>query len=289
MYFDLEGLNKANTSFQKIVEGTRYKEIQAHIQELNDNAQLAKQTLAETYSIKEIHTYFYANLPKAIVLNQFNYDNKEGKHLIEVNGFALTRDKVLELQGTLQNTPFYHNLIAPLSNLLKQNDIYFAFNFELNFEEFKKYQEEEKQKAIEAAKQAQLNQANTTENNLHGTANNNSAKPHTGAFQSGSGTTPSVSTTNSNINSPNQPTQPIIELNDNLIQTENLENLNQDVSGISANLTTSGAIEDQQIEEVLKNSNTEYPFQDKIHEKVGDIFVIEQQFKSGTQSGTQNP
>lgn len=287
LYFDLEGLDKANSSFQKIIEGKRYQEIQAHIQNLNDSAQLAKQTLSETYSIQEAYAHFYANLPNAIVINQFNYDNKEGVHKIEVNGFSLTRDKVLTLQETLQNTLFYHNLVAPLSNLLKQNDIYFAFTFDLDFVEFQKYLAEEKQKAIEEAKKAREEASSATGSEvLHGTADPN--QTFVGAFKTGTGANVKIPHTQDVKSNDATQTGTIIPLNEKLLNQENLESLNEDVGQISGNIETTENIEDQQIEEVLKNSNNEYPFQEKIHEKVGDIFVIEQKFLPGNSTGATN-
>ena len=285
LYFDLDGLEKANSSFQKIVEGTRYQEIQAHIQELNDSAQLAKQTLEETYSIKSIYKYFYANLPNAIVINQFNYNNKNGVHKLEINGFALERNKVLELQGIIKGTSFYKNLIAPLSNLLKQKDIYFAFTFDLDLIAFQEHLAEQKKKAEEEAKKVRKEILNGTGRTLlHGTANSTNKKGNSPAFTTGDGS----SVNNSNISAfqegdlNQEPT--IILLNENLIKTEDLSNLNNEIGQISGNIEEIENIEDQQIEEILKNSNEEYPFQEKIHEKVGDIFVIEQEFYSGDET-----
>lgn len=165
LYFDLEGLEKANTSFQKIVEGTRYQEIQNHIQELNDNAQLAKQTLEETYSVKDIYNHFHANVPKAILINQFNYKNQENNHKIEVNGFALEREHVVELLDILKATPFYSNVVEPISNFIKQKDIYFFFSFDLDLVKFQEYLVEEKQKVEEEKKKLQEEARINVQNN----------------------------------------------------------------------------------------------------------------------------
>lgn len=283
LYFDLEGLEKANTSFQKIVEGTRYKEIQTHIQELNDSTQLAKQTLEETYSIESIYKYFYANVPNAIVINQFNYNNKGETHQIDVNGFSLDRNKVLELQETLKGASFYTNLVAPLSNLLKQKDIYFAFTFDLDLVKFQEHLAEEKRKTEEEAKQKREEAlSGTGQELLHGTTNSTNKNIGTPAFTTGSGTNTTSNVAAFKNADPNQ--QPtIIPLENNLMQPESLTDLNNDIGQISGNIEETENIEDQQIEEILKNSNEEYPFQEKIHEKVGDVFVIEQQFHTGDQ------
>ncbi len=287
LYFDLEGLEKANTSFQKIVEGTRYQEIEEHIQELNNSAQLAKQTLAETYSIESIYKHFYANVPHAIVINQFNYNNKEGKHQIEINGFALEREQVLALQEKIKASTFYANLVAPLSNLLKQKDIYFAFNFEIDLIKFQEYLAEEKQKAEEEEaqrlKEETLN--GTGGNLLHGTSpNNQNQKQGVSAFKTGDGSNSNNSDIKAFQEGDSNQKPSIIPLQENLIETEDLADLGNDIGQISDSIEEIENIEDQQIEEILKNSNQEYPFQEKIHEKVGDIFIIEQEFRPGDQT-----
>lgn len=80
----------------------------------------------------------------------------------------------------------------------------------------------------------------------------------------------------------------IIDLEENLIKTEDLNALNEDTSQLSQTMEETENIEDKQIEEILKNSNNEYPFQEKIHEKVGDIFVIEQKFYPAEESKNAN-
>lgn len=67
-------------------------------------------------------------------------------------------------------------------------------------------------------------------------------------------------------------------MDENLIKEEDLNELNNETTQLSETIEEEENIEDQQIEEILENSNNEYPFQEKIHEKVGDIFVIEQTF-----------
>jgi len=283
LYFDLEGLEKANTSFQKIVEGTRYQEIEAHIQELNDSAQLARQTLEETYSIESIYKHFYANVPPLLVINQFNYQNKAGKHQIEVNGFALKRDNVLELQEIMQNTTFYNNLVAPLSNLLKQNDIYFAFNFEVDLVKFQEYLAEKKRKAEEEAAKGSDSTVSETNFNPQDTTATFTSENNTGNTTEKKNT----ETFRENSEVTENQTEIMISLEENLIDTQNLEELNHDLKNLSENIEETENIEDQQIEEILQNSNNEYPFQDKIHQKVGDVFVIEQTFHSGSGASTE--
>ena len=81
----------------------------------------------------------------------------------------------------------------------------------------------------------------------------------------------------------------IIDLDENLIKEEELTELNQENVDMTGKIEeTEENLEDQQIEKILENSNNEYPFQDKIHEKVGDIFVIEQTFHTGSGESVDN-
>ena len=147
-------------------------------------------------------------------------------------------------------------------------------------EEKRKIEEEAKQKREEAL-------SGTGQELLHGTTNSTNKNIGTPAFTTGSGTNTTSNVAAFKNADPNQ--QPtIIPLDNNLLQPDSLTDFNNDIGQISDNIEETENIEDQQIEEILKNSNEEYPFQEKIHEKVGDVFVIEQQFHTGDQTNTKN-
>lgn len=268
LYFDLEGLEKANSSFEKIVEGTRYKEIKAHIQELNDTVKVVKQTQEETYSLQEIRNYFYASVPTTVVINQFNYHKKDKNHAINVNGFALSREKVLVLQEKLKNTPFYKNLFAPLSNILNQKNIYFAFSFDLDLEKFKQYIKEVEQKRIDAEKQ----KAEEEKLKLQSGYQESNGK-NIPAFTTASGeiiTNKSITSNQNNTNKDNPISLPSVK-------QDQLQDLGNNLTPLSGGITQEEDVLETQINEILSSTGSEqYPFQEKIHEKVGDIFIIEQ-------------
>ena len=63
-------------------------------------------------------------IPEGVVLSsvQLNNDNK-----IFIRGIAATRDDVLTFQSKLDDLPFFSEINAPLSNILKKTDVNFDF------------------------------------------------------------------------------------------------------------------------------------------------------------------
>jgi len=71
-----------------------------------------------------------ANLtPGGVYLTNFSYQLAENQ--IYLRGWANTRDNLLSFQNLLEESPFFVEIEAPLSNLLKQNDIDFSFTLYL--------------------------------------------------------------------------------------------------------------------------------------------------------------
>lgn len=280
LYFDLDGLEKSNTSLERITEGQRYQEIKTHIQELNDGIQVAKQSQNVSYSLQAILKDFQVRVPKTIIINQFAYKNKDNLSTIDITGFALTRDKVLLLQEALETTPFYQNLAKPVSNFVNQKNIHFKFSFDFDLDGFQKYQVEQKIIEAKAQKQADLDKENEA---LHNASYPGGNPDYIPAFTTGSGNT--TTNTKEIIYSTGEQTQnkPLIPIEPGLINTEQLTEINLEGSQMSTSLEEDLTQEDQTIEEIISNSsNEDYPFQEKIHEKVGDVFIIEQNFTRPT-------
>lgn len=63
--------------------------------------------------------------PSGIYLTNFSYQISNRQ--INLGGWADNRDKLLVFQKLLEQTPSFIKVDAPLSNLIKQNDIEFSF------------------------------------------------------------------------------------------------------------------------------------------------------------------
>ncbi len=67
--------------------------------------------------------------PGRIYLTSFSYQLAENQ--IYLSGWANTRDNLLTFQDSLEESPFFVEVEAPLSNLLKKSDIDFNFTLHL--------------------------------------------------------------------------------------------------------------------------------------------------------------
>jgi len=63
-----------------------------------------------------------------IYLNNFVY--QESLNRINITGLANNRDTLLFFQGQLEDSPYFIEIDAPLSNLIKQTNINFSFSFQ---------------------------------------------------------------------------------------------------------------------------------------------------------------
>jgi len=52
----------------------------------------------------------------------------------EINGFAKTREKVLEIEKALKENSIFYDVEAPIENLLSPKDINFRFSFKIKYE-----------------------------------------------------------------------------------------------------------------------------------------------------------
>ena len=62
---------------------------------------------------------------QGIYLTNFSYLSTDNK--INLTGFAEDRDSLLVFEDSLEEIPYFKEVIAPLSNLIKQTDINFNF------------------------------------------------------------------------------------------------------------------------------------------------------------------
>ena len=65
--------------------------------------------------------------PSGIYLTNFSYQASTGE--INLNGWANTRNNLLLFQKSLEESSFFEEIEAPLSNLIKQTGIDFSFSF----------------------------------------------------------------------------------------------------------------------------------------------------------------
>lgn len=69
-------------------------------------------------------------VPSGIYLNNLSYQATKGQ--ISLSGWADCRDNLLNFQKSLEESPFFEEIEAPLANLIKQKDINFSFTLHLN-------------------------------------------------------------------------------------------------------------------------------------------------------------
>ena len=63
--------------------------------------------------------------PRGLYLINFSYQASNNK--VSLTGWAENRDKLLRFEKLLKETPYFGEVEAPLSNLIKQTDINFSF------------------------------------------------------------------------------------------------------------------------------------------------------------------
>ena len=123
------------------------------IKTINETTQVTKNTENYTNDVRDINNlinfmdeiqndstkwsyfleYLNSNISTDIALNRISI-NKVNNELI-LSGHANTRDSLILLKGTLENSKYIKNVNFPIKNLLEKNDI----NFEIKTE-FKNYE-----------------------------------------------------------------------------------------------------------------------------------------------------
>lgn len=102
-------------------------ETEEKIAEINQVLDQVHRKQSETVSWTPILEEISKITPKRIYLTNFSYN--QSKNTIILIGWAEERKDVLFMEKLLKESPFFDQVNSPLSNLLKQNNIDFSFNF----------------------------------------------------------------------------------------------------------------------------------------------------------------
>jgi len=130
-FFSLFVMTKAQEEAIEIREsGSKMQELfqtEKKIAEINQILDQVHRKQKETISWTLILEEMSEITPKGIYLTNFSYDkNSNTIHLI---GWAEERKDVLFMEKLLEESPLFEQVNSPLSNLLKQEEINFSFNF----------------------------------------------------------------------------------------------------------------------------------------------------------------
>ncbi len=124
----LKAANKDLTSIQTGFQGADLKTQQEKTTALNTT--ISKISL--TQKSQKNYSNFLASLanlvPAGIRLDAISID-KDGNGIL--NGYAQKRDQVISFKDQLEKSSLFNSVENPLSNLVKQTDINFYFNFKI--------------------------------------------------------------------------------------------------------------------------------------------------------------
>ena len=100
-------------------------EIEKKIEETNKDARQLYVKQSEIIVWTPILEKLSKITPDGIYLTSFSYLSIDDK--VNIVGWAENRDKLLSFKDSLEEIPYFKDVYAPLSNLIKQTDINFNF------------------------------------------------------------------------------------------------------------------------------------------------------------------
>lgn len=123
--------------FYSLATGTTFHTIQN--KELDQKIKLANKKIRAVSAIQNdfikwsaVLINFNSLVPKNVEINSliFNEQSEEKIYKTEITGIAKDRETVLAFQKRLESSLVFTNIEAPLSNLLKRQDVEFKFTAE---------------------------------------------------------------------------------------------------------------------------------------------------------------
>lgn len=136
-YFERAQLENQKQMIENTLYGTRYQEIKALFSNFNNELAALSKIEAGLFSVSDLIQEIYVLLPNGITISTFMFDDRN--LVLELNGVAQTREKLLELQEIMENNEMIKKVSLPLSNFDKKTDISFAMTLELNFPKLPAY------------------------------------------------------------------------------------------------------------------------------------------------------
>ncbi len=128
-YFSLFILVKAQDNLIEVRqndEKTQHQmEIEGKIEKVNQEARRIFIKQSELIIWTPILERLSKITPSGVYLINFSY--RASSEEINITGWANNRDKLLVFENLLKESPYFEDLNAPLSNLIKQTDINFSF------------------------------------------------------------------------------------------------------------------------------------------------------------------
>jgi len=100
---------------------------------LRDFSTLSKKVKAIEDTLVPLHPLFrdlQSAMPAGVKLNDISLDREAKK--ASITGFAVTRDNVIAYKENLKKLSWVKGVESPLSNLIKEQNIDFNFNLDLN-------------------------------------------------------------------------------------------------------------------------------------------------------------
>ncbi len=125
------------SAIEKMIYGTRYQQIREEIITFNKEIDELSAIDAELFSLPILIGKVSNLIPEGIVIKSINFNDEELS--LSITGIANTRDKLLEVQGSLKDAEFVEEIIAPISNFDEKSQIPFLIQLKLDFTKLEKY------------------------------------------------------------------------------------------------------------------------------------------------------
>lgn len=130
LYIIIKSQNQLIEAEEKNAKAQELIQIEEKIKQTNQKIRKIDQLQASFICWTPILEEITVTVPSGIYLTSFLYQS--GKDKASLSGHADTREKFIEFQDSLKESPVVIDLVSPLSNLTKKQDINFNFNFKIN-------------------------------------------------------------------------------------------------------------------------------------------------------------
>jgi Tfp pilus assembly protein PilN len=117
-----------------LIEEKQHDKENQHLTEMEESIKQANRQVNEVFTKgKELIVWtplleeLAGMVPNGIYLKNFSFQTDTRR--ITISGWANTRDILLAFQESLEGSPCFTDIQSPLANLIKQENIYFSFNF----------------------------------------------------------------------------------------------------------------------------------------------------------------
>jgi Tfp pilus assembly protein PilN len=130
LFILVQSQKQAISSAQDKIQSQELKNIEIQISETNQKIKKIYASFDSFIYWTEILEDFSKDIPKGIYLKNLSYRLEDNQ--IRLDGHANTRQVLLDFEKIIKNNQEFADLESPISNLLKQTDIDFSFNFKID-------------------------------------------------------------------------------------------------------------------------------------------------------------